>query len=187
MSKRAIKAATAPAPEFKLNLACGDHRIEGYLGVDLHKFDNVDQQRDLKQYPWPWDNEAVGDIICNYYLSFLDGPERVLFIEECWRVLKPGANVTIKAPHWMSMRAVSDPFYKWPPICETSFLVFNKAFREANKHQYYPISCDFDFAANYGYAVDPQIASRNDEYKQYAVKHLNNAVLDITITLIKRP
>jgi hypothetical protein len=187
------KRREKPAPaELKLNLGAGEHHIEGYIGVDLYPptdpapGDAKYVVHDLRKTPWPWKDNSVDDIVVNYVIGFFDGVERIAFIEECWRVLKDGAQVTIKSPHWMSMRSVSDPFYKWPPVCETSFLVFNREFRKINKHYHYPIKCNFDFAANYGYIMDQAVATRNDEFKQMAVKHYNNAVLDITVTLIKR-
>lgn len=166
----------------KLDLACGHHKTEGYVGVDIAY--GADRIIDLKAYPWPWKDRSVSDIVCNYYLSFLDGYERIAFMDECWRILKVGAPLAIKVPHWSSMRAVSDPLFKWPPIAETSFLVFNKEWRLKNGQDHYPIRCDFDFG--YGFTIEPDTAQRNEEYKQFAVKYYNNAVLDLTVTLTKR-
>lgn len=127
---------------------------------------------------------SVDEIASNWRMSYLDGHQRVAFMDECWRVLKPGGKLAIRVAHWSCMRAISDPYVKWPPICETSFLVFNKEWREKNGCGHYLIKSDFDFA--YGFSLDQQVSQRAEDYKQYAVKHLNNAILDLMVTLTKR-
>ena len=183
---RGRRRIAAKAPKiFKLDLACGRHKTEGHIGVDIIKHDGVDVQHDLTQYPWLWKKNSISEIVCNYYLSFLDGPARLKFMDECWRILVPGGKLAIKVPHWSSMRAVADPLYKWPPICETSFLVFNREWRIKNEQDHYPLTCDFDFG--YGFVIAADISQRNDEFKQFAVRAYNNVVLDLTITMTKRP
>lgn len=171
--------------EIKLDLACGRHKTAGFTGVDIRKHDGVDVQHDLCKHPWPWKAGSVSEIVCNYYLSYIDGPARIAFMNECWRILKPEGTLAIRVPHWSCMRSVSDPLYKWPPLAETSFLIFNREWREKNEQEHYGVTCDFDFG--YGFTLSPDIAHKNDDYRQFAVKAYNNVVLDLTVTLTKRP
>jgi hypothetical protein len=182
MSEPALKIVET---DTKLDLGCGKHKTEGFIGVDSRHDSNADEIRDLTQYPWPWTGNSISEIVSNYYLSYLDGLERIAFMNECWRILKPQGKLVIKAAHESCLRAVADPLYKWPPICETSFLVFNKEWRKQNEQEHYPISCDFDYG--YGFALIPEVAARNDAFQQMAVKHYRNAILDIIVTLTKRP
>jgi ubiquinone/menaquinone biosynthesis C-methylase UbiE len=126
----------------------------------------------------------VDEISVSYYLAFIDGPERIRFMDECYRILKPEGKLLVKEAHWSGMDAVADPLVKWPPICEKSFMPFNKAWREASGRTHYPIKCDFDFG--YGMSMPNEIAQRNDEFKQFAIKHYNNAAVDLLVTLTKR-
>lgn len=183
MAKTNLKLA-ADNTELKLNLGCGDHKIEGFIGVDIRRLPEVDKLVDLKKTPWPWKDASVSEIVANYYLSYLTSHQRIIFFEECWRILKKGGKLVVKTPHWSCMRAISDPYFQWPPICETTFLVFNAEWRKANHCAHYPIKCDFDFG--YAHVIDAELGSRNDEYKQFAIKNYTNNVLDIVVTMTKR-
>lgn len=170
--------------EIKLDLACGLHKEKGYVGVDIRSLKGVDKVLDLKIYPWPWKDQSVSEIVVNYFLSYLDGPERIKFIDECYRILKVDGKVVIKEPHWNTVRAIGDPLFKWPPIGETTFLVFNKGWRKTNEQEHYPVVSDFDFT--YGHSIPSDIVLKNDDYKMFAIRHYSNAVIDILITLTKR-
>ena len=69
-------------------------------------------------------------------------------------------------------------------VCEQSFLYFNKGWREVNKLEL-GIECDFDFT--YGYSVEPDTSTRNEETKSYNSKYFNNVVQGLQVLLTKRP
>lgn len=171
---------------FKLDLACGNHKAEGHIGIDLFKTDAADYTFDLLKYPWPVDDEIVDGIHCAHFFEHIPGRLRPKFIDECYRILKPKAQMTIIVPHWSSMRSVQDYSHEWPPVAETSFLYFNKKWREDNKltHGVYNLKCDFDFG--YGFALDGDVSVRNHDFQHFAIKHYNNAVLDLIVTMTKR-
>ncbi len=151
---------------------------------DTRRLPEVDKVIDLKKTPWPWQDGSVDEIAANYYLPYLTPCARTAFMDECWRVLKKCDKLVVKAPHWSCMRSISDPMFQWPPICETTFLVYNAEWRKANECAHYPIRCDFDFG--YGHVIDAETGACNDDYKQFAVKHYANVVLDLIVTLTKR-
>jgi hypothetical protein len=107
-------------------------------------------------------------------------------MNELYRVLKPGAKATVVSPYWSSMRSIQDYTHEWPPVCEASFLYFNKNWREQNKLEHYlDASCDFDFT--YGYGVsNSSFTSRSDETKAFAISHYNNVADDLQVVLTKR-
>lgn len=169
----------------KLDLGCGDNKAEGYLGVDIAKTASTDYIFDLTLFPWPIDDAVVDELRCCHFFEHLTGAQRMLFMDECWRVLKPDAQLLIVVPYWSSMRSIQDPTHQWPPVCETSFLYFNKKWRDDNKLSHYQIKCDFDFS--YGYSLDNDLMVRNMEWQQFAVKHYVQAVNDLQVALTKRP
>jgi hypothetical protein len=171
---------------FKLNLGCGMRRIEGFLGVDMEKTPVTDFVWDLTKTPWPVDDGVVDEAACEHFFEHLTGPQRVKFMEELYRMLKPGAKTQVVTPYWSSMRAVQDFTHQWPPVCEYSFLYFNKGWREQNllTHGPYDIKCDFDFG--YGYGLDGDFMVKNNELQLYGVKHYNNVANDLIVTLTKR-
>lgn len=176
-----IRASDKP---IKLDLGCGERKEDGYLGVDIAKLDSVDYVFDLSKFPWPIDDACVDELKCSHFFEHLTGEQRMGFMDECWRVLKTGSQLTVIVPYWTSMRAIQDPTHQWPPVCEASFLYFNKKWREDNKLSHYPITCDFDFA--FGYGLDNDLMVRNQEWQQFAIKHYIQSANDLQVALTKR-
>ena len=174
------------AKPVKLDLACGDSKAEGFIGVDKWKTPSVDKVVDLQKYPWPWKDASVDEVRCSHYFEHIPGLDRPKFMDELHRILKKGATATILVPYAGSNRSIQDYTHAWPPVCAESFLYFNKKWRTDNKltHGLYEMKCDFDFG--YGFALDGDWIPRAQEAQQFAVKHYHNAVTDIQITLTKR-
>lgn len=174
----------------KLDLACGQNKVPGCVGVDHVKTKDTDIVCDLNKFPWkPLKTGAYGRIFCNHYFEHIPGPDRFKFMDEIYRILATGGSLHIVCPYYSSMRAVQDPTHTWPPVCEASFLYFNKGWREQNKLDHYPVSCDFDF--HFGYIPTEETAARHndsggDNAQQFWVKHYINAVNDIQVMLVKR-
>ncbi len=131
---------------------------------------------------WPHGDGSVKEINCSHKLEYIPGKQRIRLIEEAWRVLEVGGKMTVIVCYWTSPRAIQDPLLEWPPICEQSFLYFNKGWRETN--QLPPIKADFDFS--YGYSVDPETAGRSQETQSFWIKHYTNTATDLQVAMIKR-
>lgn len=69
------------------------------------------------------------------------------FMDEAYRVLKPGGRFKIIVPSARSNRGYQDPTHRRFFVAE-SFLYFNRGWRDANKLGHYLCSCDFDVTAN---------------------------------------
>jgi hypothetical protein len=104
-------------------------------------------------------------------------------MDEVYRVLEPEGKATFLVPYYSSMRCAADFFSEWPPISEFSFLYFNRKWREDNK-AHPELKCDFDF--NYGYTVEQDVASRNQETQAVWIKRNINTVQDLHVNLVKR-
>ena len=180
MKKRAKPAPVAPAL-LRLDLACGRHKLEGFVGVDRVPLEGVDQVVDLEAYPWPWPDASVEAVHCSHFLEHVS--DFCAFMNELGRVMVPGGIATIIAPYYTSMRAWQDPTHK-RAIREATFLYANKSWRVSQGLDHYPITCDFDFS--YGYAVNPAWTTRSQEARDFAIRHYFNAVDDLHVTLTKR-
>lgn len=167
--------------EPKLDLACGQNKTEGYFGIDLVPGDKVDAAVDLEVFPWPIETGSAEDIVCNHYIEHTS--DIIKFMEEVNRILKPGGKIKFVAPYYNSIRCWQDPTHK-RAINEATFLYFNKAWRDANRLDHYPITCDFDFT--YGYDVSMEWANRSEEARNFAIKHYMNVVNDIHVVMTKR-
>jgi hypothetical protein len=134
---------------------------------------------DTKSYK----DSSVKEVAIVNRMEFIPGAKRGEFMDEVFRILVPGGIASVITPYWSTTRAIQDCLYEWPPLCESSFLYFNKEWRERNVGKR-PIKCDFDFT--YGYGVEPDIANRNDETRSFALKNYTNAVQTLQVTLTSR-
>lgn len=181
--KAAFKITVPEGQEFKLDIGCGQNKQAGHIGIDICACDGVDHVMDVRQTPWPIEDGVVDEIFTSHFFEHLDGPERVDFMHECWRVMKVGARMLIIVPYWASMRSVQDPYHKWPPVCEASFYYFVEHWRQDNKLTHYPIKCNFNFGWNY--AADPELGLRAEEVQKQAVRNFLNVVYDLHVYLTK--
>lgn len=165
----------------KLDIACGQTKSEGWIGVDIAPGDGVDIVHDLEVFPWPFEDNSIDEARCSHYVEHTK--DLLKWFDEVYRILKPGAQIQVIAPYYTSMRCWQDPTHT-RAISEATFLYANKSWREANKLNHYPVSCDFDYS--YGYNMDPAWAMRSEESRAFAIRHYWNVVMDIVVTMTKR-
>jgi len=156
------------------------------------------------QFPWPWKDNSVDELHCSHFIEHIpmvyvdptargmSGPLKAMhydlvpltnrhrdllcvFMDECWRVLKPNAPMTIIVPAHRSDRAFQDPTHR-RFITNVTFGYFNKLFRDSNKLGHYLCSCNFDCQ------VDPivpiELTALSPEVAQRRMVHEWNQVLD---------
>lgn len=174
----------------KLDFGCGINKRQDFTGIDNKAFPGVDIVLDVvakdeagnfKQ--WPWEDNSVEEAHASHFIEHLKPDERVHFVNELYRVLKPGAKTTVVCPHWSSCRAYGDLTHQWPPVCEFWFYYLKEDWRklQAPHNDFY--KCNFD--AVWGYNLQGQVAARNQEYQQYAMTFYKEACQDIVATLTK--
>lgn len=165
----------------RLDLACGNNKREGFLGIDISEDTQADIIYNLEQYPWtPCDDNSVYEIFCSHYIEHTINIKS--FMEEIYRILIPKGIVTFIAPYYSSVRAMQDFTHK-RFISENTFLYFNKDWIQANKLEHYNINCNF--AINYiKYIYAPEWRTRAEAAKEYARKYFINVVMDIEVSLI---
>lgn len=107
----------------------------------------------------------------------------IKFINEVYRILKPGGTVKIVAPYYTSVRAYGDPTH-CRYIGDSSCWYLSKEWREANGLKHYGIECDFDIKVSY-YTTN-EITLKSEEYRKRAFLHDWNVIDDIIIDLTKK-
>jgi SAM-dependent methyltransferase len=202
------KTITKAVPETKiaLDLGCGQNKVTveslstqcninvtKVLGVDFVKGEGIDVVHDLTKFPYPFEDNSIDAIYSSHFVEHLEGHERAKFMDECWRILKPGGKMRLIHPHGNSCRAVQDFTHKWPPIVQESYLYWNKEWREANKltHGYYDLKCDFPFPnIFYTWQINggkaPEWPNKNDEIRNHAITHYINVIADMVVDLTKK-
>lgn len=180
-------------PRINLDIACGQNKQTGFVGIDIAPCEGVDIVHDLWTYPWPIESESVAAAHCSHYIEHIpmeyvnhNGIYKdalFAFFDEVYRILVPDGSITIVSPYWTSVRCWQDPTHR-RAITENTLLYMWKEWRVTNRLSHYNVECDFDFS--YGYAIDPNWASRQEEAQRFAVRHYANTVIDMQCTLHKR-
>ncbi len=87
----------------KLNLGCGEKKLEGYVNVDM--CGTPDVQVDLSVFPWPFEDNSADEITSAHFLEHVQDYERTIL--EMHRILKPKGLLHFKVPHFRN------PFAQW--------------------------------------------------------------------------
>lgn len=168
----------------KLDLGSGGHKREGFLGVDISADCNADVVHDLRVVPWPFADASVDAVHCSHFFEHLTGAERLIFMEELYRVMQPGAQAFLITPYWSSMDAVQDPTHQWPPISQGSYYYFNKSWRDQVRIAHYGIRCDFD--VRFELILHKEWQQRPPKEQEFAARHYVNVVRELTAVLTRR-
>jgi len=110
----------------RLDIACGHNKRPGWLGIDVRDLPGVDIVHNLEVYPWPLPDGCVLAAICSHYVEHID-PARfgfVKFMDEVWRVMRPGGQLLIATPHAWSVGYGQDPTH-CNPVNENTFDYFD--------------------------------------------------------------
>jgi SAM-dependent methyltransferase len=204
-AKLKVAKKVAEAAKLKLDFGCGPHPREGFAGVDERDFGqkyivNL-VERGVRRYkgdgvptgwagmpipfkPWPWADESVSEAHASHFIEHLTADERIHFVNELYRVLKPGAKCQVVVPHWASARAYGDLTHQWPPVSEFWFYYLSKEWREANAPHNDKYDCNFD--VTWGYSMHPQLTGRNQEYQSNAISWWKEAAQDTVATFTKK-
>lgn len=193
-------------PVLRLDLACGNNKREGFVGVDISVDTQADYICDLDQYPWKLRkvvrlsedaptgyfspsfalhepeciaDDSVFEIHCSHFIEHV--ADIKAFMEEIYRILIPGGRVTFYAPYYSSVRAMQDYTHK-RVISEATFLYFNKAWMDANKLQHYGVRCNFAILST-KFMFSPEWKTRAQDAQEWARKHHINVVSDIEAVL----
>ncbi len=168
----------------KLDLGSGPNPAPGFEGVD--KYCEVQHRLDLFSFPWPFPDSSAEEVVCSHFFEHVPANLRYLFMDEVYRILKPGCRATFTTPHWATERAIQDATHEWPPIAHSSYVYFDKGWRQANNldHPPYP-SCDFEISPP-GYVYNEEYRQRAFDFVQQAQKNWINVVYNLNVTLISR-
>jgi hypothetical protein len=90
----------------KLNLGCCDAPVTGFMNVDIIAGPGVNAVVDLR-HPWPWQDNSVEHIRAWDIIEHL--PDKILTMNEIWRVLAPGGTAEIVIPTTDGPGAFQDP------------------------------------------------------------------------------
>ena len=93
-----------------LDVGCGSSKWPGALGIDLSADTDADVVADLNEHPWPLEDAAFDQILCQDVLEHVREP--LQFMTELHRVARPGARIHLRTPHYSSVLAYGDPTHE---------------------------------------------------------------------------
>ncbi len=215
LNSRKRHTGPKPPPEpIRLDFGCGPNKKPGFLGCDSIAFPGVDvvvnlvepiyapipsgtdlwfekafERKVLGYKPWLWADNSIEEAHASHFLEHLETTQRWHFMNELYRVLKPGAKATIITPDWSSQRAYGDMTHKWPPVSGFFWFYLSKEWRKANAphndSEFVKGGLNCNFGATWGPTVHPEVATRNQEYQQHAITFFKEACQDMVCTLVK--
>ena len=95
----------------KLNLGCGNNKIDGYTNVDAFPHCQPDLVFNVETFPWPWEDDSIDGVLFHQSLEHMGETTEVFLkiITELYRVCKNGAEIEIHVPHPRSDNFINDP------------------------------------------------------------------------------
>lgn len=182
MSKK--PKAVLATPIVKLDIGCGKRKCAPeWTGVDIIPFEGVDIVMDIRKTPWPWEDNEVAEVFASHFFEHLRNDERVVFMNELYRVMRVGSQARIISPNWSHVCAYGDPTHQWPPVGEWAAYYWNKEWRE-REAPHATFTCDFDFVV--GGSWDAWLEVKNGETRMFAMQRYVNSCRDIIFTITKR-
>lgn len=100
----------------RLNLGCGNHKLEGFINADSQPECHPDQVVNLELFPWPWPDNSAEEVLMSHVLEHLGAATETYFgiIKELYRVCQPNAKITVIVPHPRSDNYLADPTHVRP-------------------------------------------------------------------------
>ena len=90
-----------------INLGCGNIKADDSIGVDFRKTDATDVVHDLSVFPWPFEDEQFDTAIAKDIIEHMLWV--VPFMDECWRIVKPGGKLLIRTTYFQYEQGYKDP------------------------------------------------------------------------------
>jgi hypothetical protein len=151
----------------KLNLGCGNNRLEGYCNVDAYAGCAPDQVVDLERFPWPFADGVAEEIRLCHVLEHLGQDPQVFLgvMKELYRVSRPDARIHIDVPHPLHRDFHTDPTHVRVVTPETleMFSLPNCLLWQSGGYANTPLAlmCDVDFELERTeYMADPETFAR---------------------------
>lgn len=94
----------------RVNLGCGNDRMDGFLNVDVVPGIKPDLVHDLNRFPYPFRESQFEHVIAKDVIEHLE--DMPAFMREVWRVLKPGGLLTMTTPHFSNRNSYTDPTHR---------------------------------------------------------------------------
>lgn len=126
-------------------------------------------------------NESVDEIFGDLVIEKV--PDLIAFIEECYRILRPGGKATFASPHYTNAKAWASPLNK-RGVSEFTLNFASKDWRDANKYGEAQVVANFEVQGSF--ALEEGFMQRSEDARQFFMKHYNNVAQAVLLSLTKK-
>ena len=89
-----------------LDVGCGKNKTPGAIGMDKNPLTGADVIHDLGEFPYPFPDNHFDEVVGIHVVEHVPDPLR--FMEELWRITKPGGLIRLATPHYTNPTWASD-------------------------------------------------------------------------------
>lgn len=184
-----VRAINGTEP-FRYDLGCGLHPATGFQGVDKFALMAGDQPNIVADLftddGWNFlaDN-SVDIFFSSHFVEHVFDWDH--FFTQVYRKMKAGGYFVITTPYYLSVRATQDPDHK-QMISQERYHYLMRDWRSSQGLEHYEADVDFEICAFYpvwnaAFAHIGAAADKNPAAADYAMRHIPNAVDDLTVVL----
>ena len=94
------------------DVGCGANKQnKDWFGIDYRRLPGVDLVQDLEKFPWKVPSESFNIAVASHVVEHIQPTHGIFisFMNEVWRILKPGGEFLIGAPYATSVGMFRDP------------------------------------------------------------------------------
>lgn len=95
-----------------VDIGCGANKSgKDWFGIDYRQLPGVDLVQDLESFPWKVPSETFNTAVSNHVVEHINPSHGIFinFMNEAWRILKPGGEFIIGCPYATSSGMFRDP------------------------------------------------------------------------------
>ena len=131
IDKKILKILKDNEQGIKLDIGCGEAKQPGFVGLDYRKVPGVDVVHDVEKFPWPLPNDCASLAMASHLVEHINpaGGVFINFMDEVWRILKPGGTFLISTPYAGSFGYWQDPTH-CNPCNEATWAYFDPLTRD---------------------------------------------------------
>jgi len=111
-----IKELLKEKAHVNIQLAGGEEPEKGFINIDIRDVEGVDVVHDLEKYPWPFPDNSADLVLASHIVEHIE-PHKfgfIKFMDEIWRITKPGGQLMISTPYAGSFAFYQDPTHVNP-------------------------------------------------------------------------
>lgn len=132
----------------RLDLGGGGNPQPGFVNMDVRDLPTVDIVHDFTDFPWPLPDECVILAVASHLIEHIPRHNFIFmnFMNELWRVTKPGGSLMIAMPYCTSPGYYQDPTHV-NPCNETTFAYFDPLHQSQLWQIYKPMPWYYKFVS----------------------------------------